>query len=267
MAAPSMRRLVLPFRNNFTQSARWCAASARHCSMQRQGVSEDNPAGSESQQQLLWAPATQDDAFERLAGKIGVQCRNFKSYCVVGARGDKAVANALRSIARASELGKSPVEFRARWQEDPGDERSLRFYAEISETWSDFKKNWKELGKASDQQPKVLSVTPNTIVHKLATAVVMEQKSVGGAALQLNPKNDKVLSIGAKALATLPHLAQNEEIGCNLVCVLRWPSMKSEAAGKFIFAHVFWRKPDSVLDLETDESGPAEAVEVSHSKS
>ncbi|CAE8634302.1 unnamed protein product [Polarella glacialis] len=186
-----------------------------------------------------------------LALGASLQCRDFEGYCVIGARGEAASANALRSLARASELGKSPIEFRARWHEDPGDERSLRFYAEICETWSDFKKRW----KAIDGTPRVLPVTPHTSVHQLATAVATDQRKVGGVALKLNHKNATVMAIAAKVLATLPHLAQNEEIGCGLVCVLRWPMIEKPEAAKFVYAHVSWRKPE----VEKGEKGHDEA--------
>eukprot|EP00440_Ansanella_granifera_P039985 gb/GFBE01043368.1/.p1 GENE.gb/GFBE01043368.1/~~gb/GFBE01043368.1/.p1 ORF type:complete len:247 (+),score=49.89 gb/GFBE01043368.1/:1-741(+) len=208
---------------------------------------------------LLWAPGQyqehDDKRYERLAGKIGLKCREYNGYCVIGARGEAAVANALRGLARASELGKSPVEFRVRWHEDPGDERSLRFYAEICETWSDFKKRW----AANKETPKPLEVTPHTSVHKLATAVVINQRKIGGAALKLNYKNDTVMSIAGKALASLPHLAHHEDLGCGLVCIMRWPSIANPEASKFVYAHVLWKH----LEAEKKEVPPGSGMAAS----
>eukprot|EP00930_Biecheleria_cincta_P095690 TRINITY_DN87632_c0_g1_i1.p1 TRINITY_DN87632_c0_g1~~TRINITY_DN87632_c0_g1_i1.p1 ORF type:complete len:234 (-),score=30.05 TRINITY_DN87632_c0_g1_i1:566-1267(-) len=232
MAAPTRRLGRLSWRSHF--------AAAQLVGWQRHFSSEG------SKVELLWAPGAAqarnvDD--DRFAGKIGLQCRNYEGHCVIGARGEAATANAIRGIAKASELGKSPVEFRARWHEEPNDERSLRFFADISDTWTVFKKRWAALEK----KPQLLQVTPNTSVHNLATAVVTEQRKLGGSAMKLNPKNDTVLAIAAKTLATLPHLAQHEDIGGNLVCVLRWPRIQSDTP-TFVYAHIFWKKdenPDS----------------------
>mmetsp|Transcript_1144 Transcript_1144/g.2317 ORF Transcript_1144/g.2317 Transcript_1144/m.2317 type:complete len:254 (+) Transcript_1144:44-805(+) len=204
---------------------------------------------------LLWAPGaaskgSDEQRFDRLAGKIGVQCRDLRGHSVIGARGEAALANALRGLARASELGKSPVEFRARWHEDPGDERSIRFYAEICETWTDFKKRWAAL----KETPRAFQVTPHTSVHKLATAVVTNQRKIGGAALKLNYKNDTVMATAGKVLATLPHLTQHEDLGCGLVCVIRWPMIATPEASKFVYAHVFWRKLEKLSEQHAEGS-------------
>jgi len=190
-----------------------------------------------SRPSILWSPGSSADETQtdRLAGKIGLLCRDSEGNCVIGSRGELTTARAIRALAKASELGKSAIVFRARWHADSEEERALRFYATMPYTFSVFKQNWKLLvGKA-----RVLQVTPHTGVHNLATAIAMEERKNGGVALKLNHKNDTVLAVAAKALATLPHLALNEERGQGLGCVLRWPRLGDHDAAKFVYAHVF----------------------------
>eukprot|EP00929_Paragymnodinium_shiwhaense_P077545 TRINITY_DN39937_c0_g1_i1.p1 TRINITY_DN39937_c0_g1~~TRINITY_DN39937_c0_g1_i1.p1 ORF type:complete len:206 (-),score=45.55 TRINITY_DN39937_c0_g1_i1:3-620(-) len=182
----------------------------------------------------------------RLASKIGHTCRDESGdgKCVVGAMGEIPIANAFRALAEASELGKSPVEVRVRWEEEEGDERSLRFHTELRQNynWKAFKERWSGLR----QKPAVLTVTPHTNVHRLGTALVTEQKKKGGVAIKLSHSSDYVLAIAAKALATMPHLAQTERLGGALVCVLRWPRLREslvqeDVDNKFIYAHILER--------------------------
>lgn len=190
-----------------------------------------------SRPEILWSPGgdRDDERIRRLAGKIGILCRDGEGLCVVGARGEASTAHAVRALATGSELGKSPVEFRARWQEEDEQARSLRFYCELRYTWTAFKEMWKPFnGKA-----RVLPVTPHTGVHRLATALVTEQRVKGAAVLKLNYSNDSVLNIAAKALATMPHLAQNAALGSSLVCVVRWNIRGPEST--FAYAHLFRR--------------------------
>eukprot|EP00927_Polykrikos_kofoidii_P035518 TRINITY_DN30087_c0_g1_i1.p1 TRINITY_DN30087_c0_g1~~TRINITY_DN30087_c0_g1_i1.p1 ORF type:complete len:304 (+),score=35.77 TRINITY_DN30087_c0_g1_i1:42-953(+) len=113
----------------------------------------------------------------------------------------------------------------------------------------------------------VFPVTPKTSVQGLALAMVSEERKHQRVALALNPNNDTVMSIAAKALATLPVASQppkpsplpessaESEVhgdvsssqlqprrghgrGDNLVCVLRWP--RSHGQGR-VYAHVFTR--------------------------
>lgn len=215
---------------------------------QAQAALADGGFADEERPSVLWSPGGQADEgqTDRLAGKIGVLCRDGKGLCVIGARGELPVARALRALAKASEYGKSAIEFRTRWHEDPGNERSLRFYAEMPYTWSAFKLRWKPLqGKV-----RVMPITPHSSVHKVATAMATEQRKVGAVALKINHKNDTVMAIAAKALATLPHSAQSEELGMALACVLRWPMISDEAAGKFIYAHVVDRRDAPDIDRE-----------------
>merc|ERR1740122_392958 len=87
-----------------------------------------------------------------------------------------------------------------------------------------------------------LKVTPNTEVHRLATAIVTEHRKVGGVVLTLNPKQDKVIAIAAKALGTIPHVAHDQDVGESLACVVRWPTMQRPEGGKFIYAHILDRR-------------------------
>lgn len=213
----------------WTCGARGCSSTPPSSSGEGEGKS--------TRPSVLWSlKAEADDAqIQRLAGKIGLLCRDGEGLCVVGARGEASTAHALRAIAAASELGKSPVEFRVRWHEDPGEERSLRFYGEMRYPWTAFKSMWKGFGK----EVNVRSVTPHTDVHRLATALAMEQRFRGAVALKLHYANSTVLSVAAKALATLPYVQQYEARGAAIVCVLRWDVRNPEA--KFAYAHLFKR--------------------------
>ncbi|CAK9102946.1 unnamed protein product [Durusdinium trenchii] len=178
---------------------------------------------------ILWAPGMRqvgdDQCHVRLGGKIRLMCTEPNGYCVVGARGEVAVANAMRSLAWASEVAQSPLDFKVRWQEEPGDMRSLRFFCDIPETWT----QWKQ---------------------RLSIAISMRHRKYSGAAIKMNPMNDTVLSIVAKALASLPHTGR-EEVAHELSCVIKWPGLKKDSkdlkdskqiqAGKFIYGHVMWR--------------------------
>lgn len=219
--------------------------------------------------EILWAPGgkAEESQTDRLAGKIGVLCRDGEGLCVVGARGELPAARVLRAVAKASERGKSAIEFRVRWQEEASDERSLRFYTEIRETWREFKRRWAAL----PERPTVLIVTPKSNVHRVATAAATEQRYKRGVALKLDARNDSVLSTAAKVLATMPHMAQSPALGASLVCVARWPSLQksgddvdvSDAARAeeearssrhFIFIHVFARPELSEAAIETNNA-------------
>ncbi|CAE7316009.1 ubiB [Symbiodinium natans] len=108
----------------------------------------------------------------------------------------------------ASEVAKSPIEFMVRWHEEP-EGRALRFRCQIHETWSLWKQRW--FHEMDTRVRKPLAVTPTTDVEKLASAMAVSHRKFGGVALKLNPKNDTVLSIAAKALATTPRKAHREE--------------------------------------------------------
>lgn len=194
---------------------------------------------------VLWPPGRKapESQTDLLAGKIGTICRSTSGLCVIGARGELSTARAMRALAKGSDLGKSPLEFRVRWHEEPNDERSLRFYTEIRYTWTAFKKSWKRMGG----EVRVLTVTPHTSVHKLATAVVIEERRSDAVALKLNSLNDSVLATAAKALATLPHLAQMEARGADLVCVLRWPTSQEAL---YLYAHIFDMSRGPVSDRQ-----------------
>eukprot|EP00927_Polykrikos_kofoidii_P030891 TRINITY_DN26571_c0_g2_i1.p1 TRINITY_DN26571_c0_g2~~TRINITY_DN26571_c0_g2_i1.p1 ORF type:complete len:421 (-),score=65.20 TRINITY_DN26571_c0_g2_i1:318-1580(-) len=232
-----------------------CSGTRRTAATFSAGDSGDLPA-TESQKlpQLLWAPgaASDESSTDSLAGKIAAICGKKNGFCVVGSRGELPTARTMRALAKASETGSSPIEFRARWHEEPDDRRSLRFHAELGQTWSEFKAKWLTL---NDGKPiQALSVTQQTTVHKLATALATEQRKQGGALLRVSHKSNTVLNIAAKALATLPHMAQTEALGCALVTVVRWPSMKratknkdvmqdvhtsaAQEAGKYLYVHL-----------------------------
>mmetsp|Transcript_56804 Transcript_56804/g.164531 ORF Transcript_56804/g.164531 Transcript_56804/m.164531 type:complete len:247 (-) Transcript_56804:3-743(-) len=216
---------------------------------------------------ILWAPgiAAEEEQSDKLAGKIGVLCRNGESPCIVGARGALATARAVRALAKASEFGKSPLEFRVRWHQDSDenrdtDERALRFYIELRYTWTDFKLRWQTLRETSTGgHIPMLRVTPHTKVHSLATAMATEQRVKGGVILQLSHSNDAVINIGAKALATLPHVAQTVAKGAALSCVLRWNQRdRDDNVGKFIYAHVFTRQEETSKVSEVAHRDPRE---------
>lgn len=199
--------------------------------------------------EVLWAPGGQADESQtqRLARKIGMLCRKSGGLCVVGSRGELPTARAMRALAVASEAEKAPVEFGVRWHEDPGDGRSLRFYAEMRCNWSKFRRRW-DARSAVEGGIRPMPVTPNTPVYWLATALVRQVRNQSGAALSLNPHNNAVMNITAKALATMPYAAQEGAhrkdvlaggtTGADLVCVLRWP--KSHGAMR-VYAHVMRR--------------------------
>ncbi|CAK9003876.1 unnamed protein product [Durusdinium trenchii] len=205
---------------------------------------------------ILWAPGMRqvgdDQCHVRLGGKIRLMCTEPNGYCVVGARGEVAVANAMRSLAWASEVAQSPLDFKVRWQEEPGDMRSLRFFCDIPETWTQWKQRWAmvEIPENDKNEKKPLDVTPYTDVTKLSIAISMRHRKYSGAAIKMNPMNDTVLSIVAKALASLPHTGR-EEVAHELSCVIKWPGLKKDSkdlkdskqiqAGKFIYGHVMWR--------------------------
>ncbi|CAE6914442.1 unnamed protein product [Symbiodinium sp. CCMP2592] len=193
---------------------------------------------------ILWAPGlveTDDRRYERLGAKIRAMCRDSAGpgYCVVGARGEIALGNTLRGLASASELAKSPIEFMVRWHEEQ-EGRALRFRCQIHESWGEWKQRWFQL---DSRVRKPLSVTPNTDVEKLAEAMAVTHRKLSGVAFELNPNNNAVLSIAAKALATTPRKAHREEIGAGLVCALRWPSMDHKEASTRVYGHVYWRTP------------------------
>lgn len=200
-----------------------------------------------SRPSVLWAPGEQanEDQTDRLAGKIGMLCRDGQGLCVVGSRGEVPTARAMRALAKASEWSKSPVEFRVRWHEDPENARSLRFYSEIRYSYTDFKRKW----RSWPEPPRKLAVTPDSVVHKVATALCIEERKNGCAVLKLNPQNNKVMAIAAKCLATLPHLSQIPQKGSDMVCVLRWPQ---SAGAKWVYAHV-WRLPVVAAEGEQDQ--------------
>lgn len=201
---------------------------------------------SNSRPSLLWSPGelAREEQVDRLAGKIGVLCRDGEGLCIIGARGEVSTARAMRALARASEVGKSPIEFKVRWQEDEGGQRSIRFYAEMPYSWTEFKRRWSRLRKQLKTDLPMLSVTPRTGVHKLATALASQQRQKGAAVIRLNYNNNTVMSIAAKALATLPHLAQSEHLGASLVCIIRWDVLASDA--KFAYAHIFANPEDNM---------------------
>lgn len=186
---------------------------------------------------MLWAPGStaNEESIDRFTKKIGHICDDgLEAVCVIGSRGELPTATVMRSIAQVSEMKGSPIQFRVRWHEDPGNERSLRFFAEKRENWASFKERFAQLGKLEP-----MAVTPNTEIHNLAVAMVTRERKEGGAVLKLNPQNHTVLHIAAKALATLPHLAQFQAKGTSLICALRWPSIQTPEAAKFIYGHVF----------------------------
>lgn len=194
---------------------------------------------------ILWAPGEKasEDKTDRLAGKIGILCREDKGrYCIVGSRGRLPSARAMRALAKAGELGKSPIQFQTRWHEEADDSRALRFYAELFLTWKEFK----EKMAAFPERPTHLSVTPHTDVHGLATAIVMEQRKKGSVVIRLKTTNDAVCYTCARALATLPHVAQSEERGAELVAVARWPSLQESvdtrnSEAEFMYVHVLMK--------------------------
>lgn len=214
--------------------------------------------GESPRPEVLWSPGEKADETQtqRLAGKIGILCRDSQSVCVVGARGELPTARAMRAIAQASELGLSALEVQAFWHRDPGDERSLRLRVERRYPWTSFKRRW---AASFAGKVQLLPVTPHTDVHRLALALVTEQRKVGGVVLKLNPKNSTVMSIAAKALATLPHVAtdevrqrgssseplRQEALAAPLVCVLRWPKIQNVEAAKFVYAHLLKRHSDT----------------------
>lgn len=196
------------------------------------------------ERRFLWAPgmkqAEDEKRCEKLAGYIRLMCTEPGGWCVIGARGEAAAANAMRSLAWASEIGKSPIDFKVRWEEELNDERSLRFFCEIRETWTEWKKRWTMV----DTPEKPLVVTPHTDVTKLSTAVVVRHRKFAGAAIKMKAQHDTVLSTAAKALATIPSTGR-EEVGKELSCVIRWPRLKEtekdEALKMHVFGHVMWR--------------------------
>merc|ERR1712151_111651 len=100
------------------------------------------------------------------------------------------------------------------------------------------KRRWKRIQKdaPADGVP-ILHVTPHTGVHKLATAMATQQRQKGAAVLKVRYESDAVMSIAAKALATLPHLSQNEDLGSSILSVIRWNVASSDA--KFAYVHLF----------------------------
>lgn len=208
--------------------------------------------------EILWAPGwrAEEDQTEKLAVKLGLLCRRGRGPCLLGSKGELSTARAMRAIAIASEARKAPLEFRVRWQEEghPAEEardaaggatapramRWLRFHAQMRYDWAAFRRHW-EQGAQGRSRP--MPVTPQTAPLSLAVALVTEARKRGGAALSLNPHNDAVMSVAAKALAALPRAAgQNsatEDPGelqdTDLVCVLRWPQTHGAAR---VYAHV-----------------------------
>lgn len=203
----------------------------------------------------LWAPGerAEEEQAQGLAGDLGMHCRGRHGSCKVGAKGDLAIACAMRAIAQASEAENAPLEFRVHWQEgaqnaaqgqpEPG--RWLQFQAEMRYNWSTFRHHW---DASSQERRKPMPVTPATAPLGLARALLTEERKRGGAALALNPNNDAVMSVAAKALAELPHAAARggaeesslEPPDAGIVCVLRWPRSRGAAR---VYAHVFRRFP------------------------
>eukprot|EP00928_Gymnodinium_smaydae_P018655 TRINITY_DN17109_c1_g1_i1.p2 TRINITY_DN17109_c1_g1~~TRINITY_DN17109_c1_g1_i1.p2 ORF type:complete len:216 (-),score=39.82 TRINITY_DN17109_c1_g1_i1:84-731(-) len=185
-------------------------------------------------------------------------CRKGQDGCLLGSRGELPTARALRALARVSEAEKAPLEFTTIWHVDPGNARSLRFRAKMRYSWAFFHRSWASLvarsaagssssssgsGNPGDGTSFVpLPVTPQTEVSRLALALVTEARKTGRVALQLNPSNDAVLNVAAKALATASALEEEDclragtQAKAPLVCVLRWP--KSRGAAR-IYAHIF----------------------------
>eukprot|EP00434_Breviolum_minutum_P026878 symbB.v1.2.023759.t1/scaffold2149.1/size87894/4 len=233
-AALRRRALFLPRRkiSSASESERFCWAPGRQASQPSQGDDEK--------------------CWEKLAGKIRSLCTERGGWCVIGARGETATANAMRSLAWASEIGLSPVVFKVRWHEEPKDERSLRFYCSIHETWREWKQRWSVVKTPE----KPLIVTPHTFVDKLSIATSMRQRKFGGAAIEMRVQHDPVLSTAAKALATLPSTAR-EELADDLSCVIRWPSFQQEKAGKTIYGHVMLHSPKTFEGFERLDSQAA----------
>merc|ERR1712039_592157 len=92
-----------------------------------------------------------------------------------------------------------------------------------------------------DGKLKPLKVTPKTLPSKLSHAIIVQARKHHRVALELNPNNDTVMAVAARALSILKARepsADHEAVEPGLLCVMRWPQSRGAAR---VYAHIFHR--------------------------
>eukprot|EP00927_Polykrikos_kofoidii_P040137 TRINITY_DN34360_c0_g2_i1.p1 TRINITY_DN34360_c0_g2~~TRINITY_DN34360_c0_g2_i1.p1 ORF type:complete len:267 (+),score=37.08 TRINITY_DN34360_c0_g2_i1:106-801(+) len=172
---------------------------------------------------FLWAPGASstdlDASTRKLAGRIALTCRGEggQNKCEVAAKGTIPTSRALLALAQASQLHLSTIEFSTRWQTDDDGQRHLRFVARQGQSWAAFKAG--ATLNATGKKAEMLVVTPSSNVAALSRAAISVLAKSGRGRFRLNARNEIVLCVAAKVLATLEGMVRSERVGQRLHCV------------------------------------------------